>query len=283
MLKNEFDRLVEELSQTEEHPFLNRRSASDKPMPDINILNEIITSIKKVLFPGFWGYTEINPHSIQYYIGANLDIIQRLLSEQIKRGFCFSCLEREPKCRECETTSKDICNGFLNEIPKLKKLIISDIAAAFNGDPAAKNYEEVLYCYPGIIALTYHRIAHELSLLDVPIIPRMINEIAHSLTGIDIHPGASIGESFFIDHGTGVVIGETCIIGKNVRLYQGVTLGAKKFPLDENGQPIKGLPRHPEIGNNVVIYANATILGRIKIPDDSVVKGNSWITSLEDI
>ena len=115
------------------------------------------------------------------------------------------------------------------------------------------------------------------------IIPRMINEIAHSLTGIDIHPGASIGESFFIDHGTGVVIGETCIIGKNVRLYQGVTLGAKKFPLDENGQPIKGLPRHPEIGNNVVIYANATILGRIKIPDDSVVKGNSWITSLEDI
>ena len=277
MKKEEISRLIDELNAMGDHFLEVSSSGLDKPLPDIEILNEIISSIKKVLFPGFWGYTEVNPGSMEYYVGVNLDIIQRQLSEQIKRGFCFNCKGIDKNCSDCEENSKRICSAFMNKLPDLKKAIINDVIAAFKGDPAAKNYEEVLFCYPGIIAMTYHRIAHELFKLDVPLIPRMINELAHSLTGIDIHPGARIGNSFFIDHGTGVVIGETCIIGDNVRLYQGVTLGAKSFPLDEEGKPIKGLPRHPEIGNDVVVYANATILGRIKIEDGTVVKGNAWI------
>ena len=151
--------------------------------------------------------------------------------------------------------------------------------AAFNGDPAAKSYGEIIFCYPTIRALTNYRVANQLLKLGVPLIPRILSEMAHSETGIDIHPGAEIGESFTIDHGTGVVIGETCIIGKNVKLYQGVTLGAKSFPLDENGNPIKGIPRHPIVEDNVVIYAGATILGRITVGANSTIGGNLWVTN----
>ena len=153
-----------------------------------------------------------------------------------------------------------------------------DAKAAFDGDPAAHSIAETIFCYPSIMAMTYHRVAHELYKLDVPIIPRIISEMAHSRTGIDIHPGAQIGEYFFIDHGTGTVIGETCIIGKNVRIYQGVTLGAKSFPLDENGNPVKKIPRHPIIEDNVVIYSGATVLGRVTIGEGSEIGGNVWIT-----
>jgi serine O-acetyltransferase len=279
MLVNNYDEIIRKLCEKAEFPYLNHRISSDKNMPSNDSLSEIINRLKKVLFPGFWGYSEISSNSLQYYIGANLDIINRLLAEQIKRGFCFYCKDDSLECKNCEEKSLNAAISLIEKLSEIKELLKTDIQAAYLGDPAAKSYEEIIFCYPSIIALTHHRIAHELLKLDVPLIPRMINEIAHSLTGIDIHPGAEIGEYCFIDHGTGVVIGETSIIGKNVRIYQGVTLGAKSFPLDESGVIAKGIPRHPIVEDNVVIYANATILGRINIKNGSVIGGNSWITN----
>ncbi|PKL84538.1 MAG: serine acetyltransferase [Ignavibacteriae bacterium HGW-Ignavibacteriae-1] len=278
MPESYFHNLITALKTKDKDSNIYRRFSSNKPMPSSEALNEIIQRIKNILFPGFWGYSEINASSIDFYIGTNLDIIQRCLSEQIKRVLCFNGELSDVECNNCIDKSKDLTKLLLDKLPFIKGMLVQDIKAAFAGDPAATSYEEVIYCYPGIIAITYHRIAHELHLLGIPIIPRMINEAAHSLTGIDIHPGAAIGDSFFIDHGTGVVIGETCIIGKNVRIYQGVTLGSKSFPVETSGEVIKGIERHPIIGDNVVIYANATILGRIKIKDNSIVKGNAWIT-----
>ena len=167
---------------------------------------------------------------------------------------------------------------LITRLPELRRILATDVVAAYNGDPAAKGLAEIISCYPVIKALTNYRLAHELCVMGVPLIPRMMTEMAHSETGIDIHPGATIGEYFTIDHGTGVVIGETCRIGRNVKLYQGVTLGAKSFPLDKDGNPIKGIPRHPIIGDNVIIYANATILGRITIGSGCVVGANVWVT-----
>jgi len=174
--------------------------------------------------------------------------------------------------------SEKITADFISKLPKVRQILATDVEAAYIGDPAAKSHGETIFCYPSIYALTNHRIAHELYKLEVPLIPRIISEMAHSRTGIDIHPGAQIGEYFFMDHGTGIVIGETSIIGNNVRIYQGVTLGAKSFPLDEHGNPIKGIPRHPIVEDNVIIYSGATILGRITIGKGSVIGGNLWIT-----
>ncbi len=181
-------------------------------------------------------------------------------------------------CRECLPRSRQITNAFLKRLPDIKQLLQTDIRAAFEGDPAVTSPDEAVFCYPGIMAVTSYRVAHELWKLEVPLIPRMITEHAHSITGIDIHPGAQIGESFFIDHGTGVVIGETCIIGERVRIYQGVTLGARSFPLDEQGKPIKGIDRHPVVEDGVVIYSGATLLGRIVIGKNSIIGGNVWLT-----
>ena len=168
---------------------------------------------------------------------------------------------------------------FISQLPAIRVKLHTDVIAAFNGDPAAKSFGEVIFCYPSIRAISNYRIANALLKLNVPLIPRIITEMAHSETGIDIHPGATIGEYFTIDHGTGVVIGETAVIGNNVKMYQGVTLGAKSFPLDENGNPIKGIQRHPIIGNNVIIYSNSTILGTIKVGDGAVIGGNIWVDS----
>jgi serine O-acetyltransferase len=167
---------------------------------------------------------------------------------------------------------------FLAGLPEVQGKLALDVAAAYQGDPAALSPDETIFCYPGVLAITNHRIAHSMHRLGVPLIPRIINELAHSATGIDIHPGASIGESFFIDHGTGVVIGETAIIGNRVRLYQGVTLGAKSFPLDEHGRPIKGIQRHPIVEDDCVLYSGATVLGRVVIGHGSTVGGNVWLT-----
>ncbi|NTW33308.1 MAG: serine acetyltransferase [Bacteroidetes bacterium] len=273
-----FDAVVKELCDQKTYNFLNSRSSQAISMPSIDSLNEIMLDLKKVLFPGFFGHSEINNKTIEYHIGANLDNIIRLLSEQIKRGFCFECVDNTKKCFDCDIKAKEIVSKFISKLPHIKYMLSTDVVAAYKGDPAAKSYSETIFCYPSIIALTYYRIAHELLLLDVPLIPRIIAEMMHSLTGIDIHPGATIGENFFIDHGTGAVIGETTIIGKNVRLYQGVTLGAKSFPLDENGKPIKGIARHPIVEDDVIIYSNSTILGRITIGKGSVIGGNKWIT-----
>lgn len=248
------------------------------PLPSSKRLEEIINLSRSILFPGYFGKSRVNIDTIQYQIGVNVEKLHRLLSEQILAGLCFSCGEtKNIHCNECKAEAEQITTQLIAKFPELRRILGTDVTAAFNGDPAAKSTAEIISCYPVIKTLTNYRIAHELFVMGVPLIPRMMMEMAHSETGIDIHPGATIGSYFTIDHGTGVVIGETCVIGNNVKLYQGVTLGAKSFPLDEEGNPIKGIPRHPIIEDNVVIYANATVLGRITIGDHCVVGANTWV------
>lgn len=272
---------IKNLSDLKNYRSLYHKSRCNSPMPSITELTELMELLKAVLFPGFWGYSDIREDNIIYNIGASLQRIEKILNEQIKCGICFECDKEELQIQSCEYNVTGITEKFINSLPKIKELLSKDVIAAYNGDPAAKSYGETIFCYPSILALTHHRIAHELLNLGVALIPRIISEMAHSKTGIEIHPGAKIGEYFFIDHGTGVVIGETTIISNNVRIYQGVTLGAKSFPLDENGKPIKGIPRHPIIEDNVIIYSNSTILGRITIGKNSIIGGNQWVT--EDV
>ncbi|MBR3603369.1 MAG: hypothetical protein IKL48_01555 [Elusimicrobiaceae bacterium] len=199
------------------------------------------------------------------------------LEQEILNSLCLFC-QQKADCAACRLQAACITKSFIEALPDIQNLLITDIRAAYEGDPAAVDEIETLLCYPGVMAITYQRMAHFLYKQGVRIIPRIITEHAHSLTGIDIHPGASIGPSFFIDHGTGVVIGETCVIGANVKLYQGVTLGAKSFPLDANGNPVKGIKRHPNLANNVIIYAETTVLGNITIGEGAVIGANKWIT-----
>jgi len=276
--KRKFDEIVNELSNLGKYDYLYHHNGRNHPMPSIESLTLMLEDIKRILFPGFFGNSEMRPETINYYIGSKLENVYRILLEQTNRGFCFDCDDETMDCAHCESKSKEIVEQFIERLPKIKHLLSTDVVAAYTGDPAAKSYGETIFSYPSVITLTHQRIAHELLLLGVPLIPRIISEMAHSKTGIDIHPGAEIGEYFFVDHGTGVVIGETTIIGKNVRLYQGVTLGAKSFPLDENGKPIKGIPRHPVVEDDVIIYSGSTILGRITIGKGSVIGGNMWIT-----
>lgn len=262
------DRLAKQLNRRNEHP-----------LPVHDQLIEIVEQLKAVLFPGYFGRSELSTDNMRFHIGAMLDSIRRDLREQIKRGLCFTCPEKSTdKCPQCERRTQEYTDEFLSRLNRIRHMLGSDVQAAYEGDPAATSPDETIFCYPGVQAITYHRIAHELYRLGVPLIPRIISEHAHSVTGIDIHPGATIGEMFFIDHGTGVVIGETCKIGRNVRLYQGVTLGAKSFPLDKNGNPIKGIARHPIVEDDAIIYSGATILGRVTIGRGSVIGGNVWLT-----
>jgi serine O-acetyltransferase len=215
---------------------------------------------------------------MQFHVGSTLDRVLQSLHEQVRRGLCFTCPQESPaSCADCEVQALEVTEQFLRRLPKVQKTLATDVSAAYEGDPAATSPDEAVFCYPAVLAITNYRLAHELFLLGVPLIPRIITEHAHSVTGIDIHPGATVGESFFIDHGTGVVIGETCSIGDRVRLYQGVTLGAKSFPLDEKGNPVKGIPRHPIVEDDVIIYSGATILGRVRIGRGSVIGGNVWL------
>ncbi len=271
-------KIIDEISDIQKYNFLYHDTKHDVPMPSTESLAEIVDLLNKILFPGYFGKSEYNKETIKYYVGADVDLMYNMLTEQVKRGFCFSCADQFPHCNECEVESRNVTMQFIEKLPQIKHLLSTDVIAAFTGDPAAKSYGETIFCYPSIRAVTHYRIAHELLMLGVPLIPRIITEMSHSKTGIDIHPGAQIDEYFFIDHGTGVVIGETCVIGKHVRIYQGVTLGAKSFPMDDNGKPIKGIARHPIVEDDVIIYSNATILGRITIGKGAVVGGNKWIT-----
>lgn len=247
------------------------------PLPSAKSLREVVELCRAILFPGFYGKATLNSSTLHYHIGVNVERLLQLITEQILAGLCFAaengCQEQCPKER-----AKELAQAFITRLPALREILATDVEAAYNGDPAADSYGEIISCYPIIKAITNYRIAHELLVLGVPLIPRIITEMAHSETGIDIHPGAQIGHHFTIDHGTGVVIGATCIIGNNVKLYQGVTLGAKSFPLDENGNPIKGIPRHPILEDNVIVYSNATVLGRITIAHDTIIGGNLWVT-----
>lgn len=271
---------IDELSKPESYNKVYHEPNHGTPMPSIKDLKKIVNLIQEIIFPGYFGNDTLEEETIKYYTGVNIDKLYNLLAEQIRRGHCFACdnYEEFHQCERCEFRSEKSAAQFIERLPKIRNLLSTDIKAAYDGDPAAKSLGEIIFCYPVIIALTHYRIAHELTLLNVPLIPRIISELAHSVTGIDIHPEAQIGKFFTIDHGTGVVIGATCIIGERVQLYQGVTLGAKNFPLDDEGNPIKGTPRHPIVEDNVVIYSNATILGRITIGKHAIIGGNVWVT-----
>ncbi|MBQ2169919.1 MAG: serine acetyltransferase [Prevotella sp.] len=272
---------VDILSEKESLKGLYHEHRDGDPLPSAKELEEIIDLARAILFPGYFGKSSVNIHTIQYQIGVSMERLHKLLTQQILAGLCFGLVSDECECQSeipCHETASALALKVIEKLPEIRRILATDVEAAYNGDPAADSFSEIISCYPVIKALTNYRLAHELVLLGVPLIPRMMTEMAHSETGIDIHPAATIGEHFTIDHGTGVVIGATCIIGNNVKLYQGVTLGAKSFPLDANGNPIKGIPRHPILEDNVIVYANATILGRITIGKGSVVGANVWVT-----
>ena len=242
---------------------------------------KVLHKFQSVLFPGIYNCKPIDETRLNVQISNNLREAALDLRDIIEKVLIYNQNTSEATTDEndCREQADDIVMQLINKLPSIREIIQTDIQAAYNGDPAAISTEEILLSYPSVTAVCIHRIAHELYKLNVKIIPRIMSEYMHGLTGIDIHPGASIGESFFIDHGTGVVIGETCTIGNNVKIYQGVTLGALSFPLDENGNPIKGIKRHPNIEDNVVIYAGATILGgETTIGHDSVMGSNIWVT-----
>lgn len=247
-------------------------------IPSREALADVVANLRAALFPVHFGAPDLSHDGIRNYVGHRLDAAFCTLDEQVRRGLLFASADEDVDFAACARRAVDLTQEFTRRLPAVCTLLGRDARAAYEGDPAATSPDEAVFCYPGITAIIHHRIAHELYQLGVPLIARIIAELAHASTGIDIHPGARIGGSFFIDHGTGVVIGETSIIGERVRLYQGVTLGAKRFPTDEHGRPIKGLPRHPIVEDDVTIYAGATILGRITIGRGSSIGGNVWLT-----
>jgi serine O-acetyltransferase len=254
---------------------INFIDASDLPVRS-EIL-EILDLLFEVLFPGYTGKRTVTKSNINFIVGDILCQVYSDLAGQIERAYRYRC--RMEKCDSggCRTMAEDVTHHLLAQLPKIRQLLKGDVGAAFDGDPAAKSYEEIVISYPCIIAIATFRIAHELYLEQVPLIPRIMTECAHAKTGIDIHPGAKVGRNFFIDHGTGVVIGETTVIGNNVKIYQGATLGALSFPKDERGRIIKGGKRHPTIEDNVTIYAEATILGDVVIGKGAIIGGNVWV------
>ena len=271
--------VVDQLSRYDTFEQIYHRHRHGEPFPSSDALHQIVNITRSVLFPGYFGNSSIDVDTIRYHIGVNLEKLAEILCEQILSGICFGDCEENSGLKEKQKKAQEITHIFISRLPQMRQTLITDIEAAYYGDPAAKNFAEIILCYPAIRAISNYRIAHELLTLGVPLIPRMISEMAHSETGIDIHPGATIGNYFTIDHGTGVVIGETTIIGNHVKIYQGVTLGAKSFELDEFGNPVKNIPRHPIIEDKVIIYSNATILGRITIGEGAVIGGNIWVTT----
>jgi len=249
-----------------------------EPIPSEGYVIDIIDKLREVLFPGYFTKEKIDPTNLKYYMGQTVSVLYDMISEQIAHSIRHDCFRYDLPCTECEEQGQKIALDFLASIPDLRKLLATDVRATYEGDPAAKSYDEIIFSYPGIFATTVYRVAHKLFEFKVPLLPRFMTEHAHSVTGIDIHPGAQIGESFCIDHGTGVVIGETTEIGKNVRIYQGVTLGALSLPKNA-GEQLRGKKRHPTIEDDVIIYSAATILGAdTVIGARSVIGGNVWIT-----
>jgi serine O-acetyltransferase len=249
-----------------------------EPIPHEGYVVDIINKLKEILFPGYFTREKIDPVNLKYYIGQSVSVLFDILSVQIAHSIRHDCFRYDLPCTECDEQGQKLALVLLESIPSIRKILATDVRAVYEGDPAAKSYDEIIFSYPGIFAITVFRVAHKLFELQVPLLPRIMTEYAHSLTGIDIHPGADIGESFVIDHGTGVVIGETTTIGKNVRIYQGVTLGALSLPKDA-GERLRGKKRHPTIEDDVIVYSGATILGGdTVIGARSLIGGNVWIT-----
>ena len=249
-----------------------------EPIPSRESVIEIITRLREIIFPGYFSRGKLDPVNLRYSMGESTAGVFDLLSDQISRSIRHDCIRYNQQCSDCNEQGYSLALRLLKEIPAIRKTLATDVQAAYEGDPAAKSFDEIIFSYPGIFAIAVYRVAHKLFEYGVPLLPRIMTEYAHSITGIDIHPGAEINASFVIDHGTGVVIGETTDIGKNVRLYQGVTLGALSIPKDSAAQ-FRGQKRHPTIEDGVIIYAGATILGGDTIIGTrSVIGGNVWLT-----
>ena len=262
------------------------RTAQDRPrepggreLPSREALRDIVQGLRGALFPMRLGPPDLRQESEDYYVGHTLDAVLNALLSQVRLELRYSTRQQGGGVdADLDAQALQTVRTFAAALPGIRRLLDSDVQAAFHGDPAARSVDEVLLCYPGIEAVIHHRLAHQLYRLEVPLLARIVAELAHAETGIDIHPGAQIGAGFFIDHGTGVVIGETAVIGERVRLYQGITLGAKRFVADEQGHLVKGQPRHPIVEDDVVIYAGATVLGRVTIGRGSSIGGNVWLT-----
>ncbi len=274
-------RLVDEIMKNYE-TFGGMDHIEGRDLPSKKIVTEILEDLLAVFFPGYLeGKTEVSKANVRFFLGNTLASVQTRLTAEVEKSLKYICRKiKECPHDVCHTRAQVVVKELLEKIPEIRADVSGDVKAAYDGDPAAVSTEEVMISYPCVLAITTYRIAHELYLRGVPLIPRIMSEHVHSLTGIDIHPGAKIGKNFFIDHGTGVVIGETAEIGDNVKLYQGVTLGALSFPRDEKGVIIRGTKRHPTVGNNVIIYSGATLLGpNAVIGDNVVIGGNVWITT----
>jgi serine O-acetyltransferase len=270
--------IVNALRDSREHTHNVRHKGRIRELPSRDAMVQIVQGLSAALFPTHYGRPDLTDESIDFYVGNTLNSTLVILAEQIRRGLLFATDPDAAADAGLAEQASRVTREFAAQLPDIRALLVSDLQSAFQGDPAATSVSEILLCYPGMTAIVHYRLAHALYRLGAPLLARLIADIAHSRTGIDIHPGAEIGPAFFIDHGTGVVIGETTVIGQGVRLYQAVTLGAKRFPTDEDGQLIKGHARHPIVEDDVVIYAGATVLGRITIGKGSTIGGNVWLT-----
>lgn len=270
--------VIDALRTSRESTHNIRHQGRVRELPSRDVLTQVVGGVSAALFPTHYGRPDLNDESIDYFVGDTLNVTLDRLVGQVRRALRFSARFEEADETLLSERAQAITREFASSLPAIRALLVSDVQAALAGDPAAGSVAEIMLCYPGTIAILYHRLAHCLYRLGVPFLARLVADIGHSLTGIDIHPAARIGGSFFIDHGTGAVIGETAIIGERVRLYQAVTLGARRFPVDASGALVKGAPRHPIVEDDVVIYAGATVLGRITVGAGSSIGGNVWLT-----
>lgn len=270
------DSIVSKLRTSRDVTHNIRQDGPIRRAPSRDALEAVLNGLVEALFPRHYGQSDLDTENIDYFVGNTLNVALNALLEQVHRGQLF--VSDGPATEDQSQSAADLTREFASQLADIRGVLVSDLRAAFVGDPAATSFPEILIGYPGMIAIIHHRIAHVLHKLGASLVARLIAEIAHAKTGIDIHPGASLGPSFFIDHGTGVVIGETAIVGERVRIYQAVTLGARHFPTDGNGKVIKGNARHPIVEDDVIIYAGATILGRIVVGRGSTIGGNVWLT-----
>jgi len=278
-IRNALPAIVKGLAKCEYCPVAANLRSRGIHLPGRDVIHGLLDELVAVLFPGCHGGVAVTGRRMRPYLEEKLAGVAASLKTHVTHAFQYQCkFDKCRHCGDCRKKADDAVATLVESLPEIQKTLEKDTLAAYEGDPAAKSTMEVVMSYPGFQAIVTHRIAHALYRKNVPLIPRIMSERAHSRTGIDIHPGATIGPGFFIDHGTGVVIGETSVIGKNVKLYQGVTLGAVSFPKDKHGNPVKGIKRHPNVEDNVVIYAEATILGNITIGADSEIGGNVWLT-----
>jgi serine O-acetyltransferase len=277
--KHQIPRLIDNIVATYGQCEVPLHHLGATPLPSRESIVQVIENLQEIIFPGYFGKKGLDPLSIRYHIGDSLETVYEMLFREIYRGIRHGCQLSETICSHCEDIAESQTIALLERIPEIRDTLARDVEAAYDGDPAAKGFDEIIFSYPCVFAIMVYRLAHELYQQGIPLLPRIMTEFAHSKTGIDIHPGAKIGRYFFIDHGTGVVIGETCEIGNNVKIYQGVTLGALSFPKDSEGKLIRDKKRHPTIEDDVVIYAGATVLGgNTVIGQGSVIGGNVWLT-----